>query len=66
MLMNVKLIMIKLEVNGIGYKLVLHSYSKFASNTLYTLICKVEKYKPTPRKYMGMNIYNQLDFKKRK
>jgi hypothetical protein len=50
MLMNVKLIMIQLELNGIGYKLVFHSYSKFTSNTWYTLICKFEKCKPNPKK----------------
>jgi hypothetical protein len=51
--MNVKLIMIQLKLNGLGYKLVFHSYSKFASNTLYTLICKFEKYKPNPEKLHG-------------
>jgi hypothetical protein len=30
MLMNVKLIVIQLELNGIGYIVVFHSYSKFA------------------------------------
>jgi len=35
MLMNVKLIVIQLELNDIGYKLVFHSYSTFASNTWY-------------------------------
>ncbi len=33
MFMNVKLIVIQLELNGIGYIMVFHSYSKFASNT---------------------------------
>jgi hypothetical protein len=33
MLMNVKLIVIQLELNGIGYIMVFHSYSKLASNT---------------------------------
>jgi len=50
MLMSVKLIMIQLEFNDIGYKLVFHSYSKFTSNTWYTLICKFEKCKPNPKK----------------
>jgi hypothetical protein len=50
MLMNVKLIVIQLELNDIGYKLVFHNYSKFASNTWYTLICKFEKYKTNPQK----------------
>jgi hypothetical protein len=50
MLMNVKSIMIQLELSGIGYKLVFHNYSKSASNTWYTLICKFEKYKPNPKK----------------
>jgi len=49
----VKLIVIQLELNGIRYKLVLHSYSKSTSNTWYTLICKVEKYKPNPQKIHG-------------
>ncbi len=53
MLMNVKLIVIQLELNGIGYKLVFHSYSKYNSNTWYTLICKFEKYKPNPTKLHG-------------
>jgi hypothetical protein len=66
MLMSVKLIVIRLELNDIGYKLVFHSYSKFVSNTWYTLICKFEKYKSSPKNYMGMNIYNLLDFKKKK
>jgi hypothetical protein len=50
MLMSVKLIVIELELNGIGYKLVFHNYSKSASNTWYTLICKFEKYNPNPKK----------------
>jgi hypothetical protein len=33
MLMNVKLIVIQLELNDMGYKFVIHNYSKFASNT---------------------------------
>jgi len=45
-LMNVKLTMISLELNGIGYIVVFHNYSKSASNTWYTLICKFEKCKP--------------------
>jgi hypothetical protein len=53
MLMNVRFIVIQLELNGIGYKLVLHNYSKSTSNTWYTLICKVEKYKPNPKKIHG-------------
>jgi hypothetical protein len=53
MLMNVKLIVIQLELNGIGYKLVFHSYSKSTLNTCYTLICKFEKYKPNPKKLHG-------------
>jgi hypothetical protein len=36
MLMNVKLIVIQLELNDIVYKLIFHSYSKFVSNTWYT------------------------------
>jgi hypothetical protein len=63
MLMNVKLIVIQLELNGIGYIMVFHSCSKFASNTWHTLICKFEKCKPNSQKiYMGMNIYSILDF----
>jgi hypothetical protein len=50
MLMSVKLIVIQLELNGIGYKLVFHNYSKSASNTWYTLIWKFVKYKPNPKK----------------
>jgi len=50
MLMSVKSIMIQLELNGIGYKLVFHNYSNFASNTWHKLICKFEKYKPNPKK----------------
>jgi hypothetical protein len=53
MLMNVKLIMIQLELNGIGYKLVFHNYSKSTSNTWHTLICKFEKYKSNPKKLHG-------------
>jgi len=49
-LMNVKLIMIQLELNGIAYKLVFHICSKSASNTWDTLICKFETYKPNPQK----------------
>jgi hypothetical protein len=56
MLMNVKLIVIQLELNGMSYKLVFLSYSKFASNTWYTLICKFEKCKPNPKKILSVNI----------
>jgi hypothetical protein len=45
--------MIQLELNGTGCKLVFHSYSKFTSNTWYTLICKLEEYKPNPNKLHG-------------
>jgi hypothetical protein len=61
MLMSVKLIVIQLELNGMGYKLVFHSYSKSTSNTWYTLICKFEKCKPKPPKKMGMKIYHLLN-----
>jgi hypothetical protein len=40
MLMSVKLIIIQLELNDIGNKLVFHRYSKSTSNTWYTLIWK--------------------------
>jgi len=50
MLMNVKLIVIQLELNGIGYIMVFHNYSKFASNTWYILICKFEKCEPNSQK----------------
>jgi hypothetical protein len=50
MFMNVRLIMMQLQLNDIGCKLVFHSYSKFTSNTWYTLICKFEEYKPKPKK----------------
>jgi hypothetical protein len=50
MLMNVKLIVIQLELNGIGYIMVLHSCWKFASNTWHTLIWKFEKCKPNSQK----------------
>jgi hypothetical protein len=60
-----KLIMIQLELNGIGYKLVFHNYSKFASNTWHTLICKFEKDKANPINYRGINIYSLLNFKKK-
>jgi hypothetical protein len=50
MLMSVKLIILQLELNGIGHKLIFHNYSKFTSNTWYTLICKFEKCKPNPQK----------------
>ncbi len=50
MLMSVKLIMIHLELNDIGYKFVFHSYSKSTSNTWYILICKFEKCKPNFKK----------------
>jgi len=53
MLMSIKLIGIQLELNGIGYKLVFHNYSKSASNTWYTLVCKFEKYKPNPKRLYG-------------
>jgi hypothetical protein len=33
MLMSVKLIVIQLELDGMGYKLVFHSYSKSTLNT---------------------------------
>jgi hypothetical protein len=62
MLMNVKLIVIQLELNGIGYKLVFHNYSKSASNTLYTLytlISNFEKCKPNPKKLHG---YERISF----
>jgi hypothetical protein len=47
MLMNVKLMAIQLELNGIGYTMIFHSYSKSTSNTL---ICKFEKCKPNSQK----------------
>ncbi len=53
MLISVKLIVIQLELNDIDYKLVFHSYSKFALNTWYTLIGKFENYKPNPKKLHG-------------
>jgi len=53
MFMNVKSIVIQLELNDIGYKLIFHSYSKFASTTWYTFIWKFEKYKPNPKKLHG-------------
>jgi hypothetical protein len=53
MLISVKLIMIQLELNDIGYKLVFHNYSKSTSNTWYTLICKFEKCKPNLKKLHG-------------
>jgi hypothetical protein len=63
MLMTIKIIVIHLELNNIGHKLVFHSYSKSTSNMWYTLICKFEKCKPNPKKnYMGMNKYHLLDF----
>ncbi len=63
MLMTIKLIVIHLELNNIGHKLVFHSYAKSTSNMWYTLICKFEKCKPNPKKnYMGMNKYHLLDF----
>jgi len=57
-LRNVKSILIQLKLNGINYELVFHNYSKFASNTWYTLICKFEKYKTKPQKitWVGINI----------
>jgi len=57
MLINVKLIVIQLELNGIGYIMVFHSYSKFASNTWYALICKFEKCKPNSQKITWVHIY---------
>jgi hypothetical protein len=53
MFMNVKSIVIQLELNDINYKLIFHSYSKFASITWYTFIWKFEKYKPNPKKLHG-------------
>jgi hypothetical protein len=50
MLMNVKSIVIQLELNGIGYIVIFHSYSKFASKTWYTIICKFEKCKLNSQK----------------
>ncbi len=50
MLMSVKLIMKQLELNGIGYKWVFHSYSKSTSNTWYILIWKFEKCKKIQKK----------------
>ncbi len=50
MLMNVKLMVIQLKLNGIGYMVIFHNYSKFASNIWYTLICKFEKCKPNSQK----------------
>ncbi len=50
MLMSVKLIMKQLELNGIGYKWVFHSYSKSTSNTWYILIWKFEKCKQIQKK----------------
>jgi hypothetical protein len=49
MLMNVKLMVTQLKLNGIGYKLVFHSSLKFASNTSYTLICKFEEHESKPK-----------------
>jgi len=49
MLVNVKLMVTQLKLNGIGYKLVFHSSLKFASNTWYTLICKFEEHKSKPK-----------------
>ncbi len=57
MLMNIKLIVIQLKLNDMGYRLVFHSYSKFASNTWYTLICEFEKWKPNPPKITWVWIY---------
>ncbi len=40
----------QLELNGIGYKWVFHSYSKSTSNTWYILIWKFEKCKKIQKK----------------
>jgi len=53
MFMNVKLIIMQLELNGIGYKLVFHNYLKYTSNTWHKLICKFEKYNQNPKKLHG-------------
>ncbi len=68
MLMNVKLIVIQLELNGIGYIMVFHSCSKFASNTWHTLICKFEKCKPNSKKFTWVWTYivYWIFFEKRK
>jgi len=65
MLMNVKLIVIQLELNDIGYKL-FHSYSKSTLNTWYTLNANLKNINQTPKNYMGMNIYSLLNFFKMK
>jgi hypothetical protein len=60
--------MIQLELNGIGCKLVFHSYSKFTSNTWYTLIWKLEKYKPIFRTniiFLSINILKTKNGKNR-
>ncbi len=51
-----------LRQNGIGYKLVFHSYSKCASNTWYTLIFKFEKYKPNLKKLHGFEHVYSIGF----
>jgi hypothetical protein len=65
MLTSVKLIVIQLELNDIGYKLVFHNYSKFAWNTWYTLICKSEKYK-TPKTLHGYEHILLIGFEKKR
>ncbi len=50
-------------MNDIGYKLVFHNYSKFASNTWYTLICKFEKYE-TPQILHGYEHILPIGFEK--
>jgi hypothetical protein len=64
--MSVKLIVIQLELSGIGYKLVFRSYSMSVSNTWYTLICKFEKYKPSPQKLHGYEHIWSIGFKKKR
>jgi hypothetical protein len=72
MLMNVKLMVIQLELNGIGYIVVFHNYSKFTSNTWYTIIYKFEKCKPNSQKitwvwtYIVSSIFLKRKFGKRK
>jgi hypothetical protein len=63
--MSVKSRVIQLELNDIGYKLIFHSYSKFASTTWYTFIWKFEKYKPNPQKLHGYDHNSLLDFYKK-
>jgi hypothetical protein len=64
MLMNVKLIVIQLELNGIGYIVVIHNYSKSTSNTWYILTCKFEKCEPNSQKITW--VYSMLDFVNKK